>query len=590
MHVLSRALLVGLILTAVNFVSLVESQAKERDVDPNRLRIVIAGFNNYQGGPGAESVVKFNDLKFAAADAKEMYDSFRGYGVPESQIKLFTDEEQGNSPSFSEVQEYVRNLKTTEDETLLFLFFGHGINVGKDSYLCFPQTRIEGNPNEGNLFVSQGLSLDVLINDLSEQSASRRVIITDACRNLSSSLRTMQFGDNITRFDLTTNLKQKAQKEGNASQMVVISSCLPSEISREDEELEHGVFTGYFAEGLSGRADFEPCGNRDGVLSLYEIFQYASEKTRNRLSGSSYGQHPFWEGAITDQVDLVTLQDEQRAELSKQYQDFQLVRKPLGYKEQLATVYFDQALTSIYSDPSRVIELCSSALEQQPDFKQAFLLRSTMRVVRGDFAHAFDDLKNVEGRSLELNVPKSKSMELRSLVGFKVLEKLQPGTRLRISNVSKLDENTKAIRGKYLMVSHVAKAGSDQWEEKEGWIDTVAFNDLTAEEKVELIDESAREIDAATMTNRESALAQQRVPLNQYTSAPGASAGEILSDAATLYSAGRNIADGNYVEGAMQILGTQLPAQSFNPNQLVPPPVRSFVPSAPSIPYLGSLW
>ncbi|MBI5250404.1 MAG: caspase family protein [Desulfomonile tiedjei] len=72
---------------------------------------------------------------------------------------------------------------------------------------------------------------------------------------------------------------------------VIMSSCRPDEISREDPALGNGVFTYYLLEGLKGRAD----SNGDGVVSLKEAYDYVYTMAKNSTKGV---QHPQWEGRL----------------------------------------------------------------------------------------------------------------------------------------------------------------------------------------------------------------------------------------------------------------------------------------------------
>ena len=66
---------------------------------------------------------------------------------------------------------------------------------------------------------------------------------------------------------------------------MIISSCSANEISKEDHNLQHGVFSYYMLEGLKGRADQD--GN--GIITVSELFRYISRKVPQ---ASEQDQHP----------------------------------------------------------------------------------------------------------------------------------------------------------------------------------------------------------------------------------------------------------------------------------------------------------
>jgi hypothetical protein len=57
---------------------------------------------------------------------------------------------------------------------------------------------------------------------------------------------------------------------------VTVVSCSAGQKSHSTEPLKHGVFAYLLAEGLQGKAD----GNKDGAVTLDELFGYARDKTK----------------------------------------------------------------------------------------------------------------------------------------------------------------------------------------------------------------------------------------------------------------------------------------------------------------------
>jgi anti-sigma regulatory factor (Ser/Thr protein kinase) len=74
--------------------------------------------------------------------------------------------------------------------------------------------------------------------------------------------------------------------------VVVLLSCAKGEVSVETGVFGHGIFTYYLTEGLKGAADL----NRDGIVSLQELYEYVEQQVsrKSRLVGGN--QHPVMKG------------------------------------------------------------------------------------------------------------------------------------------------------------------------------------------------------------------------------------------------------------------------------------------------------
>ena len=64
-----------------------------------------------------------------------------------------------------------------------------------------------------------------------------------------------------------------------------------NEVSVENEEFRHGVFTHYLLEGLKGRADTD----NDSLITVDEVYRYVSEQVP-RATGQE--QHPVKKGSV----------------------------------------------------------------------------------------------------------------------------------------------------------------------------------------------------------------------------------------------------------------------------------------------------
>ena len=70
-----------------------------------------------------------------------------------------------------------------------------------------------------------------------------------------------------------------------------------NEVSAEDENLQHGVFTYYLLEGLKGAAD----ADNDGLITVDEAYRYVSFNVP-RATGQE--QHPVKKGSVEGRLIL----------------------------------------------------------------------------------------------------------------------------------------------------------------------------------------------------------------------------------------------------------------------------------------------
>ena len=78
---------------------------------------------------------------------------------------------------------------------------------------------------------------------------------------------------------------------------MILSASRANEVSVENDDLGHGVFTYYVLEGLRGKADFD----RDGVITVDELYTYIADKIP---AATGQNQHPVKKGEVEGQLVL----------------------------------------------------------------------------------------------------------------------------------------------------------------------------------------------------------------------------------------------------------------------------------------------
>ena len=116
--------------------------------------------------------------------------------------------------------------------------------------------------------------------------SERLIFIADACYSGASGGRTVSLrGMRANIAD--TFLDRIAAGRGK----VIISASAANEVSVEQDELQHGVFTYYLLEGLRGPADTDG----DGLVTVDEAYRYVSDRVPR---ATRQEQHPVKKGTV----------------------------------------------------------------------------------------------------------------------------------------------------------------------------------------------------------------------------------------------------------------------------------------------------
>lgn len=127
--------------------------------------------------------------------------------------------------------------------------------------------------------------------------AERVVAFLDACYSGAAGGRT--FAAKTTRAGNLDDqfLERLTRSKGRA----IITASRPSEVSIELEELQHGVFTYYLVEGLRGGADL----NRDGIVTLQELYEYVEQRVTQKSRAAGGNQHPVMKGELEGSLPIL---------------------------------------------------------------------------------------------------------------------------------------------------------------------------------------------------------------------------------------------------------------------------------------------
>lgn len=193
---------------------------------------IVVGINQYS--------TFLSPLKYAKQDAELMRDLFKELEFDE--ICLFTEDSPPQRvgyrllptyPSYGHLHGFLweafKEPFLSTGDNLWFFFAGHGMQYANRDYLMLVDT----HPNN---VAATGVSVDYIQERLVRSGADNVILLLDACRN---------------RGYRGVNQISREARQG----VIIISSCSPTEVSWEVDDLQHGVFTYCLDEALNPRRE-----------------------------------------------------------------------------------------------------------------------------------------------------------------------------------------------------------------------------------------------------------------------------------------------------------------------------------------------
>ena len=246
-------------------------------------------------GVGRYDNVGIPPLRYSVADAEAMYKVLTESGeFKKDNVLLLTDR--------SDRKPTLRNIKYAlgtflaraahKNDTVVVFFAGHGApevdprGIERDGLAKY---LIPTDADPDDLF-STALPMDDLQTIFGRIEAERVVVFLDACYSGAAGGRT--FAARRTRATAVDDLflERLTRSRGRA----IVTASKPAEVSVELPELGHGIFTYYLTEGLRGAGDL----NRDGIVSLQELYEYVEQQVVRKSRAVGGNQHPMMKGEL----------------------------------------------------------------------------------------------------------------------------------------------------------------------------------------------------------------------------------------------------------------------------------------------------
>ena len=241
-------------------------------------------------------------LTYTVPDAEAVYQMLIGQAeFKKEHVLLLTDK--------TEKKPTLRNIKWAlgtflarsagKDDLVVIFYAGHGApevdqrgieNDGLAKYL------VPSDADPDDLY-STGLPMDEFQTIFGRIEADRVVIFLDSCYSGAAGGRS--FASKKVRASRVDDLflERLTRAKGRA----IITASRPAEVSLELPELGHGLFTYYLLQALQGAADL----NRDGIVTLQEVYEYVEQQVTRKARAAGGNQHPVMKGELEGALPLV---------------------------------------------------------------------------------------------------------------------------------------------------------------------------------------------------------------------------------------------------------------------------------------------
>lgn len=253
-------------------------------------------------GVGRYASPDIPSLRYSVADAEAFAQLLiERAGFKKENVLLLTDKTE-KKPTLRDMKWALGTFlaRSAKKEDLVIIFYaGHGApeidpRGSEPDGLAKYLVPSDADPND---LYATALPMDELQIIFDRIEAERVVVFLDACYSGAAGGRT--FASKRTRALRVDDvfLDRLARSRGRA----IITASRASEVSLELPELGHGLFTHYLLQGLRGTADLD----RDGVVTLQELYTYLEQQVTQKSRGVGGNQHPVMKGEMEGLLPLV---------------------------------------------------------------------------------------------------------------------------------------------------------------------------------------------------------------------------------------------------------------------------------------------
>jgi WD40 repeat protein/tetratricopeptide (TPR) repeat protein len=225
------------------------------------IRAVIVGVRTYP------AMKKLDQLEYSDKDAIDFKNFLLKNGVKSdsNHLKVFLNERAYNP---NDILDYLDRFISfsDKDDLVIFYFSGHGdvqqVENSLKGYLLLSRVR---DPSVSTYSRSNVISVDELksIAETSGGGEKQLLLIIDACR------KNKVIAGNTKKT--AVNISTALSREWPTKMIYRLMSCKEGQQSAESDDHQNGLFTYYLLNGLSGAADRDVNGVKDGSIQFREL-------------------------------------------------------------------------------------------------------------------------------------------------------------------------------------------------------------------------------------------------------------------------------------------------------------------------------
>lgn len=263
-----------------------------REIKGNKYAVLV-GITEYQHMP---------NLRFTKNDAEALRDQLIARGFAPDNVQTLTSSGGNmNVPTKQNIENAVRDTlrKAGQDDLVIIFLSGHGTQPDHDPLFCPPEA------DHGNL-QNTTVSINRIRDDLGNSNASFKLLIVDACRDnhpfaaavetpkRNTGARTILVSrsvDNANALGFKGVTLESVDTNAPLRNLTVFQSCSRGQLSWEDGKLNHGIFTHFLVEGLSGHA-----ADKRGDITIDGLLAYVITETPYHAESLQREQNPWRAG------------------------------------------------------------------------------------------------------------------------------------------------------------------------------------------------------------------------------------------------------------------------------------------------------
>lgn len=321
----ARCFNVVFVISAI-FLSLLPTMTEAADISTGDLYALIVGVSKYRHP-------KIKQLTVSDKDARDVAEFLRGQDklFRKINVTLLTNE-QATKAEIEKSLHY-RLREAGKDDTVVIFWSGHGSDDPRLPGEFFFVT-YDADPDYMTS-TCVNMNQNRLLNRL---DSKRVVLIADTCYagNFTS------MGVKSLRPALENFIRDFSESRGR----VFLTSSRPDELSMEKPGLSNSVFTHYLLQGLRGEADTD----KDGIVSIKELYDYVYQKTKHETNNV---QHPQWEARLEGTFPLALSRSHASHKILEKLKTYNAPSPPVTDKQ--AVKDLEQARMKYYKTPEEAL-------------------------------------------------------------------------------------------------------------------------------------------------------------------------------------------------------------------------------------------